>query len=104
MPLKRPRPAVRGVEPLARQVGAVNTMIRTQTRLAGANTDVGGCVDAVRAAGLDCVERGVVVGSGATAASVLAALAELGAPDVLVLARSGARDRLVGLGADWAST
>jgi shikimate dehydrogenase len=53
----------------------------------------------VRAAGLPSVERGIVVGSGATARSVLAALAELGARQVVLLARSPepAR-RLVALG------
>ena len=53
MPLKQP--AIRlceSVEPLAEQVDAVNTMVRTQTGWSGHNTDVGGCVDAVRAAGL----------------------------------------------------
>jgi shikimate dehydrogenase len=103
MPLKQA--AIRlceSIEPLAAQVDAVNTMVRTQTGWSGHNTDVGGCVDAVRAAGLDSVERAVVVGSGATAGSVLAALAELGARKVVVLARSAQRaQRVVELGHHW---
>lgn len=89
------------VEPVAAQLRAVNTMVRTDAGWRGANTDVGGCVDAVRAAGLDTMLRGLVVGAGATAASALAAMADLGAREALVLARSTARaEWLVPLGAE----
>jgi shikimate dehydrogenase len=102
MPLKQVAvPLCESVEALAARLDAVNTMVRTQSGWSGHNTDVGGCVDALRAAGLRSVERGIVVGSGATAGSVLAALAELGARQVVLLARSPepAR-RLVDLGGD----
>ena len=87
------------VEPLAEVVGAVNTVLlqrsgRVRT-VVGANTDVHGIVAALREAGYDSPEgrpaRAVVLGAGATAASTLAALGELGITDPLVLVRSLAR-------------
>ena len=70
MPLKQVAvPLCESVEALAARLDAVNTMVRTQSGWSGHNTDVGGCVDALRAAGLRSVERGIVVGSGATAGS-----------------------------------
>ncbi|MBD9700370.1 shikimate dehydrogenase [Flavimobilis sp. GY10621] len=87
------------VEPLAEVVGAVNTVLlqrsgRVRT-VVGANTDVHGIVAALREAGYCTPEgraaRAVVLGAGATAASTLAALGELGITDPLVLVRSLAR-------------
>lgn len=104
MPLKTAViPMLDHVEPLAEVVGAVNTLLveRGGTRpvLAGANTDVHGVVAALRE-GLPegaVVRHAVVLGAGATAASTLAALAQLGctAPEVFVrsMARAGATMR-----------
>ena len=100
MPLKRAvLPLVDHVQPLAEAVGAVNTVLvqpeRTGCSLVGANTDVHGIVAALRE-GLAARTpgTGAVLGGGATAASTLAALAELGvtSPAVYVrsLGRSGA--------------
>jgi len=87
------------VEPLAEVVGAVNTvLLQTSGRartVVGANTDVHGIVAALREAGYEApvgrAARAVVLGAGATAASTLAALGELGITDALVLVRSLAR-------------
>lgn len=89
------------VEPLADVVGAVNTILVQSSGsgrpvLTGANTDVHGLVAALteglRAAG-SALEPGasrtaVVLGAGATAASTLAALAELGCTTPVVHVRS----------------
>ncbi len=76
-------------------------MVRTPSGWSGHNTDVAGCVDAVRAGGVAGVRRGIVVGAGATAASALAAMVQLGAERVDVLARSVERARwLSPLGVD----
>lgn len=101
MPLKHTiLPMLDHVEPLAELVGAVNTVLvqarpRGGVVLTGANTDVYGIVVALReAAGtreLPAAPRGVVLGSGATAASTLAALGELGCPTPTVFARSLSR-------------
>lgn len=104
MPLKHAViPLLDHVDPLASVVGAVNTLVVQPTggrrpTFVGTNTDVHGLVAALRE-GLG--ERGartaVVLGAGATAASTLAALAELGctAPTVLVrsLGRTGTLQR-----------
>ncbi|CAM5779162.1 shikimate dehydrogenase [Cellulomonas persica] len=98
MPLKQTvLPLLDHVEPLAQVVGAVNTVLLQGSgparTLVGANTDVHGLVAALRE-GLGegrTVTRAVVLGAGATAASTLAALAELGCTQPLVLVRSVAR-------------
>lgn len=85
------------VEPLAEVVGAVNTVLVQgggRPVLVGANTDVHGVVSALREGlGERRVGSAVVLGAGATAASTLAALAQLGCttPDVHVrsMARAG---------------
>lgn len=87
------------VEPLADVVGSVNTVLfqpgRERPTLVGANTDVHGIVAALKEAGYvppaDRPARAVVLGAGATAASALAALGELGVTDAAVLVRSLAR-------------
>jgi len=99
MPLKHVALEVADVvDPLAQVVGAVNTLIVQpgpgRGLLVGANTDVHGVVAALReAAGRpDWRPHGaVVLGGGATAASTLAALAELGITASLVLVRNPAR-------------
>jgi shikimate dehydrogenase len=93
MPLKQTViPLLDEVEPLAAEVGAVNTVVITTERRRrvtwGFNTDVHGLVEALRE-GLGqqaTADDAVVLGAGATAASTLAALRRLGcdAPRVLV--------------------
>ncbi|QHO90935.1 shikimate dehydrogenase [Actinomyces sp. 432] len=95
------------VDPLAATVGAVNTVVaqrsgRGAALLVGFNTDVAGIVGAMREAGAGTAGgvggraeagtgagrcRAVLLGSGATACSALAALTELGATDITVAAR-----------------
>lgn len=110
MPLKRAVvPLLDHVEPLADVVGAVNTVLLGAVRV-GANTDVYGIVAALREGlartgpaggegvapeGLSAPEglapevtSAVIIGAGATAASALAALGELGCTTPVVLARS----------------
>lgn len=106
MPLKQTViPLLDHVEPLAGVVGAVNTVVvqggGSRPTLVGANTDVYGIVAAlseggartepVSAGGPAARRSAVVLGAGATAASALAALAQLGLVAPTVLARSIAR-------------
>ncbi|WP_241236954.1 shikimate dehydrogenase [Georgenia faecalis] len=87
------------VDELAEVVGAVNTvLVQPGARggrpiLVGANTDVYGIVAALREAAPDGwrPRTAVVLGAGATAASSLAALGQLGATAPVVVARSAAR-------------
>ncbi|MCV2394570.1 shikimate dehydrogenase [Actinotalea sp. M2MS4P-6] len=99
MPLKvSVRDLVDHVEPLADVVGAINTVLvqpGPRLTLVGANTDVHGIVAALQEGGIRpggrTVGRAVVLGGGATAASALAALAQLGQAEADVLVRSVAR-------------
>ncbi|WP_163276111.1 shikimate dehydrogenase [Cellulomonas iranensis] len=97
MPLKQTvLPLLDHVEPLAEVVGAVNTVLvhgaGAGRTLTGANTDVHGLVRALWEAGVvDGVRTGAVLGAGATAASTLAALAQLGCTSPRVYVRTQAR-------------
>ena len=89
MPLKREiLPQLAARHPLVDVVGAANTVLMTQNGLAGFNTDVFGIVAALRAAGVIRVGSAHIFGAGATAASALAALNQLGARVVTVEART----------------
>lgn len=68
-------------------VGAANTLVWREGRRVGANTDVSGLVSALCEAGVEAPARAGVLGAGATAASALVALAELGCYDVVLAAR-----------------
>lgn len=79
-------PLLDEIEPLAERVGAVNTLVNTEGRLQGHNTDVVGFAAALRsvraegARGLRCL----VVGAGGAARAVVAALADDGASHVWI--------------------
>lgn len=75
------------------EVGAANTVLLADGRRVGFNTDVGGIVDAFREVGTTRLESVQIIGAGATAASVLAASARLGATRALVSARDPERAR-----------
>jgi shikimate dehydrogenase len=68
-------------------VGAANTLLWRGGRRVGANTDAAGLVSALREAGVGAPATAGVLGAGATAASALVALAELGCRDVALAAR-----------------
>ncbi|WP_308796628.1 shikimate dehydrogenase [Agromyces silvae] len=93
MPLKQDvLPLTDEVDRVGQLTGAVNTLLLADDgRRLGFNTDVGGLVRAVREGGCSGVTRGVIVGAGATAASALVAMQELGARHVSVFARTPSR-------------
>lgn len=70
----------------AELTGAVNTLLLGD-RIEGFNTDVGGIVDALAEAGTSSTDAVRILGAGATAASALVAVSDLGATRVEVLAR-----------------
>jgi shikimate dehydrogenase len=97
MPLKIEAVAnVDFLEPLAKALGAANTILLEPSGAGGhrigANTDVPGIVAALREAGVESVRSAAIVGAGATATSAMAALATLGCstPTVAVRERSRA--------------
>ncbi|HIT75759.1 MAG TPA: shikimate dehydrogenase [Candidatus Avipropionibacterium avicola] len=120
MPLKVVALDLGEPDELVTRVGAANTLVLgwdgEPHRLH--NTDVGGLVGAIRATGVDRIERAVVLGSGATTRSTLASLALLGCQEVTVIARTpakaealaplaeacGLRLRILGWGAELSTT
>lgn len=100
MPLKRDvLPLLDSRERLVDVVGGANTVRLTDEGVLGANTDVHGVEQALRDAGVDGVELVHILGSGATAAAVIAGVARLGARRVLVRARTPANaEPLIGVG------
>lgn len=77
-----------GLEPAARAIGAVNTVLRDGDQLIGTNTDAGGLTRSLVAAGvkLNGVQA-VVLGAGGAARAALFGLAEAGATQIVVAAR-----------------
>lgn len=96
MPLKvAAMPLVEFVEPMAKLVGAINTVVvqpvAGRLQLVGANTDVHGIVAALAEGGVERASRGVILGGGATATSALAALGRIGVTRPAVAVRSRGR-------------
>jgi shikimate dehydrogenase len=92
MPHKRAvRAFLQDESDLSRQVGSVNTLVVTATGLHGYNTDVHGMIQALSELGVLAAGPSVVLGGGATAASALAALRDLGSTEPLVLVRNPQR-------------
>ncbi len=92
MPLKRAvLPLLDEVRPQAARAGAANTVLLEGGRRVGENTDVPGALAALRERYDGPVGSVAVVGGGATAASALLALTDLGATRAQVLVRDPSR-------------
>jgi shikimate dehydrogenase len=92
MPLKREAMALlTSGDAWADLAGAANTLLLDSDGVHGLNTDVPGAIAALREATTASFERAVVLGGGATAASVLLALAELGCGSAVLAVRDAAR-------------
>ena len=92
MPLKRAvLPLLDEVEARAVQAGGANTVLVEGRSRTGHNTDVPGAVAALREAGVADVRSATVLGGGATAASVLLALADLGCRSATLVVRDRSR-------------
>ena len=87
--------AVDSLSPVARRLGAVNTVVWRGSELVGDNTDGAGFVDSLRAdASFDPVgRRCLVVGAGGAARAVVMALGQAGAAEVVVVNRTASRGR-----------
>ena len=90
------------LEPIAEQVGAVNTVIHREWQLHGTNTDVAGILHALSGAGVN--PRGasvVLLGAGGAARAVVIAMRQAGASRLLIANRTLERaEALVPLGGD----
>ena len=101
MPLKRDvLPFLTDSDPLVDTVGAANTVLFGDDRIRGFNTDVFGVEQSFRDAGVTSLGTVLVLGGGATAASVIAGVARLGASAVTLSVRTPTKAQaLVALGA-----
>ncbi|KAJ2768498.1 hypothetical protein IWQ57_003514 [Coemansia nantahalensis] len=92
-------PLLDALTPAARQIGAVNTVVRDGARLVGDNTDYVGIVGCLRQAQLDAhaapfaEAAALVIGAGGTSRAALFALHTLGVPRVRVFNRTAERAR-----------
>lgn len=78
------------VDDLAREIGAVNTIVNQNGRLIGHNTDFDGVKALLAKNGIDPAGKtALVLGTGGTCKTVSAVLRRLGAAKVLVASRSG---------------
>jgi shikimate dehydrogenase len=92
MPLKRTVvPLLDELSERARQAQAANTVILEPGRRVGHNTDIPGAVAALRERTEVPLTNAVILGGGATAASTLLALADLGCRSVRVVVRDPSR-------------
>lgn len=89
-------PWLREIDPLAEQIGAVNTLVRTEGGYKGYNTDMPGlyramCADGVRLEGEDVI----LLGAGGVARAIAFLLLERGAAHIRIFNRS--RERALAL-------
>ena len=92
MPLKRAvLPLLDRTEPLAAEVGGVNTVVFSGGQRHGYNTDVPGMTAALAEAGVTAPASATILGAGATACAALAALRALGVAAIVVQVRDQAR-------------
>ncbi|UBF29389.1 shikimate dehydrogenase [Kovacikia minuta CCNUW1] len=81
-------PLLAEVSSIARAVGAVNTVWRTETGWNGTNTDVEGFLSPLQELGRDWTQANVVVlGNGGAARAVVAGCAQLGCAEIQVVGR-----------------
>jgi len=82
------------VTPEARRIGAVNTVVIDGDRLRGGNSDAFGFAENLRAGAVDWQPANgpaVVLGAGGAARAVIAALQDLGVPEIRLANRTEAR-------------
>lgn len=81
-------PLVDELEPSARAIESVNTIVNTDGRLVAANTDYEAVAELIAANSLDPASRVLVRGSGGMAKAVVAAFRDAGFAQLTVLARN----------------
>jgi len=81
-------PLLDEILPIAKSVGAVNTVKRIDDRLVGTNTDVAGFLEPLKKIEINWAETpALILGCGGAAKAVLAACLELGCPMIHVVGR-----------------
>lgn len=94
-------PLLQEVSPLARSVGAVNTVWRTPTGWAGTNTDVEGFLAPLLSIPRQWHQiKAVVLGTGGAARAVVAGCAQLGCQEIIIVGRN--QEKVAAFVASWA--
>jgi shikimate dehydrogenase len=92
MPLKQDvLPLLDTLDERARLTGAANTLLFDGGARHGFNTDIGGITAPLRAAQVTGLEQALILGGGATAASALVAVSELGCREATIAVRTPAK-------------
>lgn len=82
-------PFLKDIDPLAEQIGAVNTLVRMEDGYKGYNTDMPGLYRAMCEDGVDIAgEKALILGAGGVARAVAILLAQKGAAEITILNRS----------------
>jgi shikimate dehydrogenase len=93
-------PLLTKITPLARAVGAVNTLINTPSGWEGTNTDVAGFISPLKAMQRDWAKTtAVILGNGGAARAVVAGCHQLGCKEIHVVGRSA--PKLAEFTASW---
>ena len=80
------------IDPLAKKIGSVNTLVRCENGYKGFNTDMPGLMRAFESDGVDIKGEDIVVlGAGGVARAVVMLLEESGAESVTIINRNGDR-------------
>lgn len=83
-------PMLDEVSDLAKQIGAVNTVVNKNGKLYGFNTDYYGMRYLIRSVGFDFVNKAIMIlGSGATSKTAKSVAKSLGASNVYIVSREG---------------
>lgn len=82
-------PFLKEIDPLAEQIGAVNTLVRVQEGFKGYNTDMPGLLQAMREDGVKLEgEKVLILGAGGAARAVAMLLSGQGASQIVILNRT----------------
>ena len=88
------------ITPIAKAIGAVNTVWHTETGWKGTNTDVTGFIAPLKAVSRDWSEMTpIVLGNGGAARAVIVGLAELGCREINLVGRN--KDKLASFYKSW---
>lgn len=84
------------IDPLAKKIGAVNTLVRQENGFKGYNTDMPGLYRAMQKDGVDPKGKTcLILGAGGVARAVAVMLAEKGAEEIYILNRTYERAALI---------
>lgn len=82
-------PYLKEIDPLAKRIGAVNTLVRTDMGFKGYNTDMPGLYRAMLSDGVEIAGESVLIlGAGGVARAVAVLLAEKNAKEIIILNRT----------------